>query len=469
MLLPAQYAASPVTALLDEGAPGRLGLDQRWVHAIVDRGPDAVPELIEFGLNPPETARVDLTDDIVAVLRHLKDPRALGFYIELIRREPGEISDDVSMAVPEMGAACVEPLLGIFTDLEEDEAGDLVFLLASLGSYGIRDERILAILLDRLEYDMRDGALDLGLYGDPTALPALRKMLEEEPEDRDLLFAIQELEHAKTLEPGPAFDLWSSYPETAAPDFDAMMEADRLVFLEQGDEDDRIAAAASFFNEELSDDAEETLLKAARTDVSPKVRGEAWESLGSSQARGSHLEEIGKRLADPSAPAEERCGALVALSLDGDDLKLDLHQYLQEFYSSQPTRVKALEGMWRTLDRRYADLFVQHLEDPDKEIRSIAIRGVGHLGLKGEVMRLKKMFTDEDVREEALFAYAMAAPSELSAARMKSLLKRIGEETPLSPAEEELVMMALDERMKMAGKSPVFFEDPDESEEEFNK
>ena len=83
-----------------------------------------------------------------------------------------------------MARAAVDPLLKLYEELGEEQGADVAFLLAGLR---IHDERVLAMLLDRLEYDAADGAFALGLYGDPAARPALEKMLAEIPaEDAEL-------------------------------------------------------------------------------------------------------------------------------------------------------------------------------------------------------------------------------------------------------------------------------------------
>jgi hypothetical protein len=67
------------------------------------------------------------------------------------------------------------------------------------------------------------------------------------------------------------------------------------------------------------------------------------------------------------------------------------------------------------------------------------------------------MFDDDELRSDALFAYALAIPGEVSRGRMKSLLARVEKDAHgLSEMEEELVKAALDERLLLAGKEPVF-------------
>ena len=66
--------------------------------------------------------------------------------------------------------------------------------------------------------------------------------------------------------------------------------------------------------------------------------------------------------------------------------------------------------------------------------------GVGYYGLKSELDRLRNLFDDEDLRSDALFAYALAVPAEISRGRIKGLLTRIEKEADgLSEMEEELI------------------------------
>jgi hypothetical protein len=92
---------------------------------------------------------------------------------------------------------------------------------------------------------------------------------------------------------------------------------------------------------------------------------------------------------------------------------------------------------------------------------------VGYLQMRGELAKLKAFWNEEELREDALYAFALAAPSDPTPSSLRSLLKRINADANLSEDETELVMLALDERLRMAGKSPVFvpFESEDDEEE----
>ena len=105
----------------------------------------------------------------------------------------------------------------------------------------------------------------------------------------------------------------------------------------------------------------------------------------------------------------------------------------------------------------FRDYFPKHLDDADLETRRGAIWGVGYYGLKSELNRLSKLFDHEELRSDALFAYALAIPSDVSRGRMKGLLARIEKDARgLSDLEEDLVKAALDERLMLAGKEPFF-------------
>ena len=120
------------------------------------------------------------------------------------------------------------------------------------------------------------------------------------------------------------------------------------------------------------------------------------------------------------------------------------------------------------MDRRFAAYPPRHLDDPDPDIQGQAIWAVGYLNLSSEAPRLEAFFKDPRHRTPALFAYALAVPGETSRGRVQALLDKIervaGE---LDADEQELVRLALDQRLMLHGHKPVFFtEHSDEVEEE---
>jgi hypothetical protein len=118
--------------------------------------------------------------------------------------------------------------------------------------------------------------------------------------------------------------------------------------------------------------------------------------------------------------------------------------------------------MWRSLHPAFRNNFAQHLEDTDVEVRRSAVWGVGYYGLRAELDRLRKLFDDEELRSDAIFAYALALPGETSRGRVKGFFERVQTDARgLSEVEEALVKAALDERLMLAGKEPFFSAEED--------
>jgi hypothetical protein len=162
----------------------------------------------------------------------------------------------------------------------------------------------------------------------------------------------------------------------------------------------------------------------------------------------------------------ERAGALVGLALGQDDEAV--HRMMIEFYQRPALRAKALEAMRRSLDRQYERYFPLHIDDPDLEVRRQAIWGVGHLALQSEAARLRKFFDDEELRADALYAYALAVPGETSHIRMPRLFRKIDELAGgLSVEETYLVKTALNDRLDSHGLGPAFFTENGEEPEDW--
>lgn len=464
----ASLGTIPVYDLLQAAALGHVGIDQRFIRAILDRGEDAVPDLLRFGLEEREHDRVDLEEDLIAMFRHLNAEQGLPFYMACIRRHPEEVPDDLVAGILPFGAKALEPLVGIYHELEEDQTGDATFLLASLG---VRDERILEVLLDRLEFDAGDGAFCLGLYGDPAAKPALEKMLADiPPEDqqlhREFTFAIEQIDEAKPParhEPEP-FDIWELYPDEAPPPFEVLSAAEVLEMLESESAVNRVNAAESFRNRDIDAKARQSLFEHARNDPDPRVRAACWEALA--DIDDDRIQAAMKSVVeDASRDIVERGGALVGLCNSSADP--EVARRMREFYENPQTRAKALEAMWRSFDKQFADYFPKHLDDPEMEVRRQAIWGTGYLGLGKEAPRLVKLFDDEHLRQDALFAYALCMPGEISRGRVRRMLRKVDEIAgTLSAGETELVKIALDQRLAMHRLEPVFAKEFEEEEHE---
>jgi hypothetical protein len=469
---PAQFENTPVYDLLEAAAKGHTGIDQRLIRAIVDRGEDGVPDLLRFALEEHGSDPVNLEEDLIAIFRHLRTPEALTFYLNCIRGNPEDVGDELIDAIVPFGSAALEPLLKLYEELGEEQGSDAAFLLAALG---VHDDRILKILTERLEFDAGDAALALSVYRDPGAKPALEKMLAHIPESepalrRELQTAIQacdEPQHEAEVEPEP-FDIWEMYPEESTPPVELLTEDELLEMLSSSSPEYRAEAALSFRNRsDYSRKAQDRLLETAKTDPDMNVRGNGWEALGEKASDPGIRKVLKTVLADEKADLRERTGALVGLAGATDDKKVA--QQIRAFYDSPQSRAKALEAMWRSFDRQFADIFPKHLSDPDPEVRRAAIWGVGYLGSGSHAGELAKMFEDQEYRSDALFAYALNVPSEVSHGRIPGLFRKINEVAGgLSYGEAELVQTALDQRLVMHGLDP-YFANSDEKPEDWGE
>jgi hypothetical protein len=461
--------------LLRDAAMGRVGVDRRLIQAILDGGEDAVQQVLAFGRAPHEQDRIDLDPLLVDLFRVWNTPQALDFYIGAIRRAHDDVSDDLIQALLPFRERAVDPLLALYEELGEENGAEIAFLLAGLH---VHDPRVLALLLDRLEFDAADGAFCLGLYGDPAAQPALETMLAEIPADetelrREVQYALEQLSAPPpSYEPEP-FDILAEYPRRELPAFEVLDEAERLSLLASPEADVRAGAAHSFFNQELDARARTELFKLAQSDTDADVRGRAWESLADATEHAPFREGMLAVLADPSREIAERGGAAVGLYAvaDRDDARQAIEALYEEggLAGKSAARAKALEAMWRSLWKPFARFFAPHLDDPDKNILRQAIRGAGYFQLGGHADKIASYFDRdgdlEDLREDALFAYALAMPGETTRGRIRGMLRKIDQVAELSASEAELVMFALDERLRLKGLDPVFAADEESGED----
>lgn len=464
---PANLSELSVYDLLEVAAKAHVGIDRRWAKAIVDRGETAIPDLVKFGLKDRAGDEVDLEEDLIAIFRHLRTPEAIPFLIECIKHQPEDVEDDIIETLIHLGDRVIEPLLKLYEEIGEEDGSDIAFILASLG---VRDQRIFDLLLERLEYDAADGAFLLGLYGDKESKPALEKMLAEiDPEDADLrreiVFAIEQADAKTVREPHDEhFDFWAAFPEKAVPPAEILSEEERLEMLASSSAEYRIEAAEVFRGGEMSSKVQTRLLEVAKTDAEPDVRGAAWRSLVEAIEDRSIRAAMKEALRNESASTVERMGALVALAQGDDDPEVT--KYIRQFYDRPETRARAIEAMWRSLDRSFAPIYPKHLDDSDIEVRRNAIWGVGYAGLASEVGRLRIFFEDDELRTDALFAYALAMPGGISRGRVRSMLRKIEDVSGgLSQGELELVKVALDQRLSMNGLEPVYSQQREEDEE----
>jgi HEAT repeat protein len=336
----------------------------------------------------------------------------------------------------------------------------------SLAALRVPDERILALLTERLEYDLTEGAIYLGLYGDPAARPALERVLAEE-DDAHLKGLLQDA--SEQLGRGPdkeePFDITTYFEDRVPPPSEVLEEKDLREMLRSSDPEYRFAAAAAFAQAQPGDAAVEEILDHAANDEDPRVRGKCWQALSELSEDKDISDAMLQRLRDESAPKIERAGALIGLGqVAGEE---PVRKYAEELYKDPETRAAALAAMWNSLDRSFASYFPQHLNDADPEVRKQAISGVGYLGIHDAAERLREMFDEDEYRPNALFAYALCARAEVSPSRMRALLRRIEDFAGgLDEDEKHLVELALDERLLLNGHKPVFHPDSHDDEPE---
>ena len=454
-----------VVELLRQAASGHIGVDRRLIQSVLDQ-PDAPAEVLAFSREPREGHRLDLDPLIIDLFRYWKSDAALDFYVDAVRRQPEEIGDDLVQAFLPFGAKALEPLMKLYEDLGEEEGGDVAFLLAGLR---VHDSRVLQLLLDRLEYDAGDGAFLLGLYGDQAARPALEEMLAEIPaDDAELRLEIEKsIELLDSPEPKyepEPFDILKEYPKTELPAFDLLPDSERIAMLSSEDALIRAGAAHSFFNEDLSNETRDKLLSMAQSDPELKVRVQAWESLSGAAEQSPIQNALIATLNDESKPVEERGAAAVGLYPFAD--KDAARRGIEALYDlGGHARAKALEAMWRSLWEPYSKYFAAHLDDTEEiSILRQALRGAGYFRLTPQAEKIASYFDREGaldtLRDDALFSYALAMPGETTRGRVRGMLRKIDLLADLDATETDLVMFALDERLRLHGLAPVFAEEP---------
>ena len=411
ILTPAQYSSTPVSTLLAEVARGRVPFDHVLIRDLIARPQETAQAIAQVS---PEGWIFDITDELLDLCRHLRDGQVLPFLMKVLEDSADEALFE---AFASLGAAAIDPLLAAYPEATDEIKDEILFALAALGT---KDERIEALLKSA-----PDGDIPLGLY--------------------------QEGHTPKE------FDVFANSDVEGLPVAEALTVEERLELLESPQERYRVFAAATLYREELNPGQQDRLFAAARQDASVQVRAHCWEALEGTD-REDILSEMTDRLADPSRPDEERTGILVALASKSDEEMV--HDAILAFYQQPATRAKAMEAMWRSLDTDFTEYFRQHMEDADLELRRIALRGVGALRIAAELGRIRKAIQDDDVREDAIFAYALAAPGKSSIAFLRSLQKKIEKEAGgLSHEDEEVLCLALDERLRSEGKEPVFMQE----------
>jgi SEC-C motif len=464
---PERYSEIPAARLFEAASRGYLGVDHRFLHALLDDPERSISDLLRFASEDHAQDQVVLDEVLVDMFRYLRTPKALPFYIEQIRLNPSDVSDDLVESVVELGAPAMEPLLALLDELKEP--GDLPFMLAALR---IRDPRILGALERGIESDAVSGALSLEIYGDPAGISAIEAALARVPNDdvhdRKIVqtaIDILKLPPPESSEAPKQFDIWDKYPEEEFPPLEILSDDDRLILLERGSAAMRAEVVASYNGSEPPLLVRAKILDLAKNDPEPSVRGAGWEALSEVSDEPELRRAMLEVLRNPGASVEEKGGAAIALAERSDNAAV--FQAIEALYENQSSRAQALKAMARSLDRRFSAYPPRHLADSDIEVKRQAIWGVGYLRLSSEAPRLEALFDEEEFRRDALFAYALASPGETSPGRAPALLNKVDQLAGgLVPDEAELVKIAIDQRLMLAGHKAAFFGDETSEEPE---
>ena len=457
ILSPTQYAEAATGQLLSEAAAGYVPFDQQLVKELIARAPDSIDPLIAAAMAPEENVKIDLRYDLFHVLRHLRTPKALPFFIELLHEQDDEDPDEIYTALSELGEAAIEPLIDLYKKKGPKAGGNAAFLLASLRK---PDPRIRAILIARLEIDPWDTALCLSLFGDPETKPAIEATIakldpvKDAEAIKELTLALSEICAAVIVDQPEPHNCLDAFVAKGEPIFDVMDTGEVLAYFDSPEAIYRSLAVEAIGNEDLTPALDKRLLAVAAADTEVSVRASAWEALATSPAP-EVKRALRAKAAEKAAQPLERAAALAALTVS--EYNAGLGELAMELYEVPEARSLAMKAMWQSLRPEYSSYFPKHLADGDPAIRRQAIWGVGYLGLAGEAHKLEAMFEDEDFRDHALFAYALCAPGDISRTGVKKLYSKIDALADgLSSDEQEAVESALDQRLQMHGIDPVY-------------
>lgn len=412
-IAPEEFASHSAYDLLSAASRGHLGIDQRFLHAILDDPDRTFPDVLRFANEDHEGDRVDISADVINILSARPSLEALPFLIREFERMPEDVPDSMLEILAHIGAQAVEPLLA--SNAPPEEAG---FLLAALG---VRDQRIIDFIAKLAGTNPGEAAFLFEIYADPAARPIVESLRDRAPEEVErALVAMADTGPHPDLKPT---DIYPMYPERASPEFAALSDEDLLAFLNSPCDEYRLEALETCCALELPDSVWDRVIEIARDDSDPKIRGAAFESLREQLEDDRVRDLLHERAAQPDLDPWELAGVAGGLVYDGDFSAFD--SLVKRVYDNPETRSKALRAMWRSMNPSFAEFMPRHLDDPDMAVREAAVAGVGFYRMREESLRLPKYFSDPDLRLTALHAYAMAAPAKEDPVGLSQLRKRI--------------------------------------------
>src|SRR5258708_14872874 len=129
---PERLHTVPVSQLPEAASKGYLGVDHGFLHAIIDQPEKSIPDLVRFAAEDHDQDPVLLDDQLLDIFRTIGTPEAVPFYMKLVREDPAGIDDDLVEAIVQLRAAPVDPLLELLTELDDENPGDIPFVLSLL-------------------------------------------------------------------------------------------------------------------------------------------------------------------------------------------------------------------------------------------------------------------------------------------------------------------------------------------------
>jgi len=461
VLSPGDYHTLSPKDLLQELAAGRIGFDHSFLDAFLADRAAAEEALVAFVEADHDEDVVDIEDQVFDLFRHLRTPKALDFYLLQLRVQVDGVEDPLIEAFSELGAPAVEPLLQLYNELEEEESGEVAFVLAALQ---VSDPRITELLLSRLEYDAQDAAICLGIHGDPAAKPALEQLLSEikDRPEADLLRidveeAISRVSETRETVEHPPFNLKEFYDEFQPPFFESMEPAEAFEWIDSSDPRIRIALAESLEDADLSEALVREIANRASTDEDSAVRCALWRCLMPVESTETLLPLVQSRFEADAVEDVER--ATLAIVLAKLKYTPAVKAKINEFYQDSGLRPLALEAMWYTSDKDFLPLVQAHLEDADLDARRAAILGIGFFVDTSSASRLIPSMSDANLRSDAIYSYALAHPGEVSRITAQKVLKHVEQVAgSLDGEETEMAMSAIDLRLGIQGIRPFFAE-----------
>jgi hypothetical protein len=461
VLSPADYKSLSALELLTELAAGRVGFDHSFLDAFLQDREAAAEALTVFVDADHEDDRANIEDQVFDLFRHIGGPKALDFFMRRLREQLDGVEDETIEAFADFGSAAVEPLLELYVSLEEEESGEVAFLLAALQ---VKDSRITEVLIGRLEYDAQDAAICLGIHGDPAARPALEELLAEveaQPDTEllrtDLKEALERLSEAREATEKLPFNLYDHCDEFQPLYFEVMEPQEIMGWLDSPDARVRQAAADSIEADELGESLILALADRATKDVDLGVRCSLWRSVMLYEPPPALIRTVKERWQETALEDQER--ATLTVLLAKAEYNAEVKSHILDHYKHDSLRALALEAMWFSSDQEFLPLVQSHLEDEDVEIRRAAILGIGYFLDASSASKLIPSMSVEDLRPDAIYAYSVAHPGKVTRLTAQKVLKHVEQVAGGLDSEEKMIAMsAIDLRLKMQGQAPYFSE-----------